>query len=119
MDNKTCPACFQTIDARALKCAHCGSRQPDAPLMYRAQPGRVLGGVCAAISLQWGWDPVLVRVLMVVSIVATGFLSLWAYALIWFLTPFEPAGKPPATKLIDGLSNLFSRDGVPSSPDGN
>ena len=116
---KTCPACFQSIDARAIKCSHCASRQPDAPLMYREVPGRVLGGVCAAMSLQWGWDPVLIRVLMVVSIVATGFLSLWAYALIWFLTPFEPAGRAPATKLIDGVSNLFGRDGVPSSPDGN
>lgn len=115
MDTKACPACFQSIDARALKCAHCGSRQPDAPLMYREQPGRVLGGVCAALSLQLGWDPVLIRVLFVVSIVATGFLSLWAYALIWFLTPYEPAGRPPATKLIDGISNLFGRDGVSSS----
>ena len=75
--------------------------------------------VHASLSLQLGWDPVLIRVLFVVSIVATGFLSIWAYALIWFLTPFEPAGRAPATKLIDGVSNLFGRDGVPSSPDGN
>lgn len=115
METKSCPACFQSIDARAIKCSHCGSRQPDAPLMYREVPGRVLGGVCAALSLQLGWDPVLVRVLMVVSIVATGFLTLWAYALLWFLTPYEPSGKPPATRLIDALGNLFGRGGVPSS----
>lgn len=115
METKSCPACFQSIDARALKCSACSSRQPDAPMMHRNVPGRVLGGVCAALSLQFGWDPVVIRVLLVVSIVATGFLTLWAYALVWFLTPYEAMGKAPATNLVDGLSNLFSRDSVPSS----
>ena len=115
METKSCPACFQSIDARAIKCSSCGSRQPDAPLMHRNISGRVLGGVCAALSLQFGWDPVLIRVLLVTSIVVTGAMTLWAYALIWFLTPFEAQGKAPATKLIDGLSNLFSKNSAPPS----
>ena len=115
METKSCPACLQSIDALAIKCSSCGSRQPDAPLMHRNLPGRVLGGVCAALSLQLGWDPVLIRVLLVVSIVATGALTLWAYALVWFLTPFDVQGKAPATRLIDWLSNLFSKPSVPSS----
>ncbi len=114
METKSCPACLQSIDARAIKCSFCSSRQPDAPLMHRNLPGRVLGGVCAALSLQFGWDPVLVRVLLVVSIVGTGALTLWAYALIWFLTPFEVQAKAPATKLVDALGNLFNKDPVPT-----
>ena len=115
METKSCPACLQAIDARAIKCSSCGSRQPDAPLMHRNLPGRVLGGVCAALSLQFGWDPVLIRVLVVVSVVATGALSLWAYALVWFLTPFDVQGKAPATRLFEALSSLFGKDRVPSS----
>ena len=115
METKSCPACLQSIDARAIKCSFCASRQPDAPMMHRNIPGRVLGGVAASLSLQFGWDPVLIRVLLVVSIVATGALTLWGYALIWFLTPYEVHGKAPATKLIDGLGNLFNKDRVPSS----
>ncbi len=83
--------------------------------MHRNLPGRVLGGVCAALSVQFGWDPTLVRVLLVVSVGVTGGMGLWAYALIWFMTPFEAAAKAPATRLVDWASGLFSRQTVPSS----
>src|SRR5436190_595012 len=115
METKSCPACFQSIDVRAIKCSFCASRQPDAAVLHRNVPGRVLGGVCAALSLQLGWDPVLIRVLLVVSIAGTGALTLWAYGFVWFLTPFDAHSKSPATKLVDGLSNLFSRGSEPSS----
>ena len=116
METKTCPACLQSIDGRALKCSHCGSRQPDAPLMHRNLPGRVVGGVCAALSLQFGWDPMLVRVLIVTCAALTGGLVLWAYAVIWFTTPFDPRGRAPATRLFDWLSGIFSRAEAPSTP---
>ena len=115
METKSCPACLQSIDARALKCSFCASRQPDAPLMHRNIPGRVLGGVCAALSIQTGWDPVLVRVLAVVSMALTGSVTFWAYALIWFLTPFDVGTRAPATRLVDWLGNLFGRPSLPSS----
>ena len=115
METKICPACFQSIDGRALKCAHCSSRQPDAPLMHRDLPGRVIGGVCSALSLQLGWDPILVRVLFVASVGMSAGVALWAYSLIWFLTPYEPYGKAPATRLIDFLTGLFSRSSAPSA----
>ncbi len=113
METKNCPACLQSIDARAIKCSFCASRQPDAPLMHRNLPGRVLGGVCAALALQFGWDPMLIRVLLAVSVVATGSLTLWIYAFVWFLTPFDMKGKAPATRFIDWLTTLFSKSSVP------
>jgi phage shock protein PspC (stress-responsive transcriptional regulator) len=116
METKNCPACFEAIDLRAIKCSHCAARQPDAPLMHRGVPGRVMGGVCAALSLQLGWDPVLIRVLLVSSIALTGGLALWVYGLVWFLTPFETLGRAPATRLADALSNLFGRSPAPSTP---
>ncbi len=115
METKSCPACFQSIDSRAIKCSSCGSRQPDAPLMHRDLPGRVMGGVCAALAVQTGWDPVMIRVLCVISIAATGALSLWAYALLWFLTPFEIQGRAPATRLVDAVGNLFNKQRVPTA----
>lgn len=114
METKTCPACFQSIDARAIKCSHCASRQPDAALMHRNHPGRVLGGVCAALALQFGWDPTILRVLLVLTIGVSGTLTLWAYALLWFLTPFEASSRAPATKLVDGLGNLFNKERIPT-----
>ncbi len=116
METKNCPACLQSIDARAIKCSHCASRQPDAPMMHRNVPGRVLGGVCAALSLQFGWDPTLIRVLLMTCAALTGGLVLWAYALLWFLTPFDVLGKAPATRAFDSLSNVFSKSSTTSSP---
>ena len=108
METKNCPACFQSIDVRATRCSHCASRQPDAPSMHRDLPGRVLGGVCTALALQFGWDPLLVRVLVVSSAALSGGMVFWAYALIWLMTPFEANSKAPATKLIDWVTGLFS-----------
>ena len=116
METKTCPACLQSIDLRAIKCSHCASRQPDAPMMHRNLPGRVIGGVCAALSLQFGWDPMLIRVLLVAGSAISGGLVLWAYGLTWFLTPFDAHGKAPATRIFDWLSNLFARPSTTSTP---
>jgi hypothetical protein len=41
-------------------------------------------------------------------------MTLWGYALLWFLTPFDAHGKAPATKLIDALGNLFNKERVPT-----
>ncbi|MBK7858540.1 MAG: PspC domain-containing protein [Archangiaceae bacterium] len=109
MVNKTCPACCEEIARRAIRCSHCGSRQPDAPLMHRALPGRVAGGVCTALSLQLGWDPVLVRVLFVLSLAVSAGLTFWGYALLWVLTPFEAEGQSPAAQTFDWLKHLFAR----------
>jgi phage shock protein PspC (stress-responsive transcriptional regulator) len=106
---KTCPACCEEIARRAVRCPHCTSRQPDAPLMHRGVPGRVAGGVCAAISLQLGWDAVLVRVLFVLSLAITGGLTFWGYALLWALTPLEPEGKAPISQAAEWVKGIFSR----------
>ena len=107
--SKTCPACGEEISRRAIRCSHCTSRQPDAPLMHRNVPGRVLGGVCAALSLQFGIDAVMVRVLFVLSLAISGGLTFWGYALLWVLTPFEVDGVAPAPRAVDWLKGLFSK----------
>jgi phage shock protein PspC (stress-responsive transcriptional regulator) len=105
--NNTIPACAEEIARRAVRCPHCTSRQPDAPLMHRNVPGRVLGGVCAAISLQLGIDAVLVRVAFVVSLAVSAGLSFWIYGLLWVLTPFETDGVAPFVQAFDWLKRLF------------
>ncbi|GMU59289.1 MAG: hypothetical protein AMXMBFR34_10520 [Myxococcaceae bacterium] len=111
--SKNCPSCFKEIDARASRCPFCAQRQPDAPSLYRDVPGRLAGGVCAALSLHFNWDVTLMRVLFVASLAVTGGLVLWVYAMIWFLTPFEARGRSPATKVLDGLGNLFAKPTTP------
>ena len=106
---KTCPACCEEIARRAIRCPHCTSRQPDAPLMHRGLPGRVAGGVCAALSLQLGVDPVLVRVLFVLSLALSAGVAFWGYALLWVLTPYEPEGQTPLKREVDWVKGVFTR----------
>jgi phage shock protein PspC (stress-responsive transcriptional regulator) len=82
---------------------------PDAPLMHRNVPGRVLGGICAALSLQLGIDAVLVRVVFVLSIAFSGGLTLWGYGLLWLLTPYESDGVAPAHQMIEWMKGIFSK----------
>jgi phage shock protein PspC (stress-responsive transcriptional regulator) len=112
--NKLCPACCEEIARKAVRCPHCTSRQPDAPLMHRAVPGRVLGGVCAALSLQLGLDPVLVRVGFVVSLALSAGLVFWVYALLWVLTPFESDGPTPAVQAVEWVKGVFSKSSEPA-----
>ncbi|MBL8953382.1 MAG: PspC domain-containing protein [Myxococcaceae bacterium] len=114
---KTCPACCEEISRRASRCPHCTSRQPDAALMHRNLRGRVAGGVCAALSLQLGWDATLVRVLFVLSLALSGGLTFWGYALLWVLTPFEAEGQTPVKEGAEWLKGVFSRaDAVSDGP---
>jgi len=118
MNTKTCPACFTSIDARAIRCSACTARQPDAAVMHRNLPGKVLGGVCTALSLQLGWDPMVVRVLFVSSLVLTGPLGIWLYGLLWLVTPFEALGKTPVARAMDWAGGLFKMHPEPAAPSG-
>ena len=56
---------------------------------------RMAGGVCAGLAAYYGWDPTLVRVLMVLALVPAGPLGLAAYGAAWLLMPaVEDAGNP-------------------------
>lgn len=107
--NKTCPACCEEIARAAIRCSHCGARQPDAPLMHRDVPGRIAGGVCSAIALQLNVDATLVRLIFVLSLAFSLGLVFWGYAIVWVLTPFSVDGQTPAVRAIDWLKSLFTK----------
>jgi phage shock protein PspC (stress-responsive transcriptional regulator) len=105
---KQCPACFQDIDARATRCAHCAQRQPDGVGLTRDVPGKLLGGVCAALALHFNWDLTLMRVAAIASLVLLGPLTVWIYLALWLMTPLRATDKAPLARFFEGLSRLFS-----------
>lgn len=42
------------------------------PRLMRSRTNSWLGGVCGGIAQRWGWDPTLIRVLFVLSILFPG-----------------------------------------------
>lgn len=63
------------------------SQQP--PRLYRSRKNRMIAGVCGGIAERFGWDPTLVRIVFVASILLPGPQVL-LYLLMWLVVPLEP-----------------------------
>ncbi len=70
---------------------------PAAPArrLFRSRTDRHIGGVCGGIAQAMGWDPNIVRLVAVASILLPGPQVL-AYLILWMVLPEEPAYQPDA-----------------------
>ena len=57
-----------------------------APKLSRPRSGRVIGGVCAGIARRFGWDPTIVRIAAVLSVLIPG-PQVIIYLAMWLLIP--------------------------------
>jgi phage shock protein PspC (stress-responsive transcriptional regulator) len=57
--------------------------------LYRSRDERVIGGICGGMAKYFNTDPVLVRVLWVLSIFLFGW-GILAYLILRFVVPLEP-----------------------------
>jgi phage shock protein PspC (stress-responsive transcriptional regulator) len=89
-----CPYCAEEIAAGAVRCPHCRSRLSlhDVASWHRDHPGRVLGGVAAAIARATALPVTLVRAGFVV-LTFIHLLGPLVYGALWILLP-EAAGAP-------------------------
>ncbi|MFG1654087.1 PspC domain-containing protein [Micromonospora sp. NPDC049275] len=69
---------------------------PHAPYKQLRRPttDRMVAGVASGLGRYFDVDPTLVRVAFAVTALLTGGLALFAYPIMWFLMPEEPAGAP-------------------------
>jgi phage shock protein C len=111
-ETKRCTACFETIDARATRCPRCTQRQPGGPGLYRDVPGRLVGGVCAAVAQHFNWDLTLVRLVLVTAALGSGGLLAFVYSALWLLLPFERGGRSPGEQALAWVQKLFDAPGT-------
>jgi phage shock protein PspC (stress-responsive transcriptional regulator) len=64
------------------------------PPLRRSRTDRVIGGVCGGFAKQYGIDPVLLRILVVVATLFTGGVFALAYLVVWLAIPDEPLWAP-------------------------
>ncbi len=50
---------------------------------------RKLAGVCGGIAEYFGFDPTMVRLAWVLSMILAGF-GFWAYIILWIVMPNKP-----------------------------
>lgn len=96
-----CTACGAGLDSRARFCSNCGrilvvSARPAnglATRLIRPREGRMIAGVCSGFALQYGWDVVIVRLVLLLSVLFAG-LPLVAYVVAWIVMPNEQFALP-------------------------
>jgi phage shock protein C len=100
----TCSACGSEVNPGARFCSHCGRAVSGQPVvevyshLVRPRYGRAIGGVCAGFAQHYGWDVVLVRLLLC-AVVLLGFgMPIIAYFIAWIVMPNESyyCAAPPA-----------------------
>ncbi|HTV09935.1 MAG TPA: PspC domain-containing protein [Candidatus Aquilonibacter sp.] len=98
-----CPACQTTLNDQARFCSACGCPQTATPYnrqwprLERPLVGRRIAGVCAAFANRYGWDPLLVRLILVLCVFCGAGAPLLAYFIAWIIIPNEPYPLPVAT----------------------
>jgi phage shock protein C len=99
-----CSKCGNQMANGARFCSACGaSFTPEYPGFYpqtgqltRPRANRMIAGVCAGLSIHYGWDLSLVRVLAALLVVLTG-VGLIAYLVAWVVIPEAPYEIPLKT----------------------
>jgi phage shock protein PspC (stress-responsive transcriptional regulator) len=101
----TCSTCNHEIPAGANFCSGCGQRvpQPYVPVheaaaqagLVRPLQGRFIAGVCAGFARRYGWDPVIVRLVLVAAVVFGAGTPVLAYIIAWIVMPNEVWVMPP------------------------
>ena len=103
-----CAACGNTVNADARFCSTCGQAvassyvppvPPSAasmPPLVRPQFGRAIAGVCAGFAQHFGWDVVVVRLLLVVAVLLGFGTPVLAYFVAWIVMPEGPYFVPQA-----------------------
>lgn len=57
--------------------------------LYRSRSHRVVAGVCGGIAEYFGWDPTLVRLVFLASLLLPG-PQLVFYLVAWIVIPYPP-----------------------------
>ncbi len=91
-----CSACSNPINPGSRFCSHCGRAVMGPPVypirtrLVRPRYGRALAGVCAGFAQEYGWDVVLLRILLVVIVFFGCGTPILAYLIAWIVMPNEP-----------------------------
>lgn len=88
-----CAVCGAEHGAGARFCSNCGrpvmalAYAPVRPPLERPRRGRVIAGVCAGFAQHYGWDAVVVRLVLCLAIFFGVGTPLLAYLIAWIVMP--------------------------------
>ena len=103
-----CAACNTVVDSGARFCSGCGRTLmvnqaivPRSTQLVRPRDSRMIAGVCAGFAQRYGWDVVIVRLVLLLSVLFAG-VPLIAYLIAWIVMPNEQYALPAQTSTGSG-----------------
>lgn len=67
--------------------------------LVRPRYGRVIAGVCAGFAQAYGWDPVIVRLVLCLIALCGAGTPIIAYIVAWVVMPNAPYELPQRTDI--------------------
>jgi phage shock protein PspC (stress-responsive transcriptional regulator) len=79
---------------------------------YRDPERKLIAGVCAAIAARFNVEVAWFRLAIALVALFTGGAIVWAYLILWAITPLGATGEAPISRWVERAAGLFrpSRD---------
>lgn len=75
---------------------------------FRRDPEhKLLAGICGALAERIGVEATWLRLALALIAVCTGGVVVWAYAILWAITPLGTAHKTPLSRFLERAGRLF------------
>ena len=59
--------------------------------LYRSRSSRMISGVCGGLAEYMNIDPVVVRLIFVITAIFGASIGFWVYIIMWIAVPEQPA----------------------------
>ena len=59
--------------------------------LYRSRSSRMISGVCGGLAEYMNLDPVVVRLIFVITAIFGASIGFWVYIIMWIAVPEQPA----------------------------
>ncbi len=59
--------------------------------LYRSRNSRMISGVCGGLAEYLNIDPVVVRLIFVITAIFGASIGFWVYIIMWIAVPEQPA----------------------------
>src|SRR5712671_1671315 len=87
-----CPNCRKEIAEYSNFCSSCGARPVGPKRLTRSSTDSKIGGVCGGLAEYFEADPGIVRILVTLITIASGFVfGVLSYVVAWIILPLAPA----------------------------